>query len=134
MNPAFVQKPDSELPSAPLRRLKLTLAEPRTLAAAEVSKGVEQDQSTLSARLASLKLLALSLMKQIESLEDQTLANTAPELDLQAEVRRFEAELIRNALIKTQGKQRRAARMLGMKVTTLNTKIKRYHLEVKSEE
>jgi DNA-binding NtrC family response regulator len=49
-------------------------------------------------------------------------------LDLQAEVHRFEAELIRSALVSTQGRQRRAARLLGMKVTTLNTKIKRYKI------
>jgi len=49
-------------------------------------------------------------------------------LDLQAEVHRFEAELIRSALARTQGRQRRAARLLGMKVTTLNAKIRRYKI------
>jgi transcriptional regulator with GAF, ATPase, and Fis domain len=49
---------------------------------------------------------------------------------LQAEVRRFEAELIRSALIETGGRQRQAARLLGTKVTTLNTKIKRYKIEI----
>ena len=52
------------------------------------------------------------------------------QIDLQAEVRRFETELIRSALIHTGGRQRQAARLLGTKVTTLNTKIKRYGIEI----
>jgi DNA-binding NtrC family response regulator len=41
-------------------------------------------------------------------------------------VRRFECDLIRWALARTNGHQRRAARLLNIKVTTLNAKIKRY--------
>ena len=48
--------------------------------------------------------------------------------DLQSEVQHFEAELIRSALIMTGGRQRRAAKLLGMKVTTLHSKIRRYGL------
>lgn len=78
----------------------------------------------IDARIGSLKILAQSLMRQIDSLEQD--ANV--KFDAQAEVRKFEAELIRSALIRTGGRQRRAARLLGMKVTTLNTKIRRYHI------
>ena len=45
---------------------------------------------------------------------------------MQEEVRRFEINLIERALRRTGGNQVRAARMLGMKVTTLNSKIIRY--------
>lgn len=76
-------------------------------------------------RIASLKVLALSLLGQIESLEGQIGADELPELNLQREVHEFEATMIRSALAKTGGRQRRAARLLGVKVTTLNTKIKR---------
>ena len=48
--------------------------------------------------------------------------------DLHAEVQRFETEIIRDALKKTGGHQRRAARLLGVKVSTLNAKIKRYKI------
>jgi transcriptional regulator with GAF, ATPase, and Fis domain len=41
----------------------------------------------------------------------------------------FEALLISQALRKTQGHQRRAAQILGLRVTTLNTMIKRYKLD-----
>ena len=39
-------------------------------------------------------------------------------------------ELIRSALIHTGGRQRPAARLLRTKVTTLNTKIKRYKIDI----
>jgi DNA-binding NtrC family response regulator len=80
------------------------------------------------ARIASLKVLALTLLSQVEALEAQIAANDVSELSLQKEVQRFEAAMIKSALAKTGGRQRRAARLLGVKVTTLNTKIKRHKL------
>ncbi len=50
-------------------------------------------------------------------------------MDFSEEVRRFETDLIRWALMRTGGHQRRAARMLNLKVTTLNAKIKRYRIQ-----
>ncbi len=44
------------------------------------------------------------------------------------EVRRFEIDLIRRALHQTSGHQSRAARLLGMNATTLNSKIKTYNI------
>lgn len=44
------------------------------------------------------------------------------------EVRRFETDLIRRALHQTGGHQSRAARLLGMNATTLNSKIKTYNI------
>ena len=82
----------------------------------------------IEARLSSLKILAQSLVREIQSLEEQGAADTPEALNLQTEVRLFEAELIRSALVRTEGRQRRAARLLGMKVTTLNAKIKRYKI------
>ena len=46
------------------------------------------------------------------------------------EVSRFEIELIRRALEFTGGHQSRAAKLLGMNNTTLNSKIKVYNLKV----
>jgi DNA-binding NtrC family response regulator len=79
-------------------------------------------------RISYLKVLALTLLREIASAENMDEPNET--IDLQAEVRRFEAELIRSALIHTGGRQRQAARLLGTKVTTLNTKIKRYQIEI----
>ena len=46
------------------------------------------------------------------------------------EVRRFEMDLIRRALKQTGGHQSRAARLLGMNATTLNSKIKTYNIQL----
>jgi DNA-binding NtrC family response regulator len=47
------------------------------------------------------------------------------------EVRRFEIDLIRRALGQTGGHQSRAARLLGMNATTLNSKIKTYNINLR---
>lgn len=47
------------------------------------------------------------------------------------QVRRFEIDLIRRALEQTGGHQSRAARLLGMNATTLNSKIKTYNINLR---
>ena len=79
-----------------------------------------------------LKVLVMSLLRQLEASEADGGEQHAGTGNLQREVHRFEAELIRNALIQTGGRQRRAARLLGVKVTTLNAKIKRYQISVEA--
>ena len=46
------------------------------------------------------------------------------------EVQRFETHLIKMALSETGGNQARAARLLGIKATTLNSKIKLFKIDV----
>ena len=86
----------------------------------------------LESRINCLKVLARSLLREIASVEKVGDGEGKNSIDLHAEVRRFEAELIRSALIQTGGRQRPAARLLGTKITTLNTKIKRYNIDVKT--
>ena len=81
-------------------------------------------------RISYLKILALSLLREIDSAENTSDGHGNDTIDLHAEVRRFETELIRSALIQTGGRQRPAARLLRTKVTTLNTKIKRYKIDI----
>jgi two-component system NtrC family response regulator len=47
------------------------------------------------------------------------------------EVKKFEIDLIRRALDQTGGHQSRAARLLGLNATTLNSKIKSYNLDAR---
>jgi DNA-binding NtrC family response regulator len=47
------------------------------------------------------------------------------------EVKRFEIDLIRRALDQTGGHQSRAARLLGLNATTLNSKIKSYNIDTR---
>jgi DNA-binding NtrC family response regulator len=48
------------------------------------------------------------------------------------EVRKFEMDLIRRALDQTGGHQSRAARLLGLNATTLNSKIKTYNIPARN--
>jgi DNA-binding NtrC family response regulator len=47
-------------------------------------------------------------------------------------VRKFEVDLIRRALEQTGGHQSRAARLLGLNATTLNSKIKTYNIPARA--
>ena len=51
-------------------------------------------------------------------------------IDFYDEVQRFETHLIKMALAETGGNQAKAARLLGIKATTLNSKIKLFNIEV----
>jgi len=53
--------------------------------------------------------------------------------DFYDNVYRFEIIMIKRALRKAKGNQRKAAQLLGIKATTLNSKIKRYDIEVVSQ-
>lgn len=77
-------------------------------------------------RLEILAALSKSLLQEIESLKQGKIEILDDEIDFAEEVQRFEENLIRSALIKTGGKQRKAAKILNLKVSTLNSKIKRF--------
>ncbi len=84
------------------------------------------DRLAESIRIKLLKVLTLTLLRELEGVGVKN--SHADKFDLQSEVQHFEAELIRSALIMTGGRQRRAAKLLGMKTTTLHSKIRRYGL------
>lgn len=95
---------------------------------------IHLSQPTIAdARFASLKVLLFTLLTEIESLENRLEDADNSGINLHEQVQRFEAALIRVALSKTGGRQRRAARLLGTKVTTLNSKIRRYGLIEQAE-
>jgi DNA-binding NtrC family response regulator len=84
------------------------------------------EQQGASIKLKTLRELTLALLQEVDSLKGNTSFESRPSIEFADEVRRFETDLIRWALLRTGGHQRRAARMLNLKVTTLNAKIKRY--------
>ena len=84
----------------------------------------------LDTRLSGLKEVALKLLSAVESLRVDQCPPESTKLKLDDEVKQFESRLIREALAKTGGNQARAARLLGVKHTTLNAKIKRYQIPV----
>jgi DNA-binding protein Fis len=90
-------------------------------------------------RVRRLVDLASSLMREAQVLaRDKAFADESASLqtvdvakgiDFYNEVQRFETALIKLALDQTEGNQARAARLLGLRATTLNSKIKAYNIE-----
>jgi transcriptional regulator with GAF, ATPase, and Fis domain len=91
-------------------------------------------QRSKDQQLNALKSLASEILKRIESIEniENNICHLVNEdgLHLDEILERFEKDLICVALIRTGGVQIKAARLLGVKLTTLNTKIKRFKIEV----
>jgi len=82
----------------------------------------------LNYKLKTLRELATSLLSEVDELASTRPLDIKTGINIYDEVRRYEIELIRRALRLTNNHQVRAARLLGVKTTTLNSKIKRYKL------
>jgi len=100
----------------------------------DISTAVEESvpptlaEATVEYRLKALESVARGLLQELESLSTLQPPGNSQSVRLYDEVQRFETALIRNALGRTGGSQTRAARLLGIKLTTLNSKIKRYKI------
>jgi DNA-binding NtrC family response regulator len=90
-------------------------------------------EASVVARIEYLKTLVLSILSGLDSLNDSRRAKKRSRLDFQTEVRRFESELIRNALRIALGSQPRAAAILGISTEALNLKIKRLRIEINDD-
>lgn len=102
-----------------------------------VSEGGLSSQRLTNSRVKALKSLAVLLLHEVEFLENLTPHKNGDSskdstLCLASEVEHFEIELIRNALIQSRGHQLKAAKLLGIKMTTLNMKLKRYSIDARS--
>ena len=92
-----------------------------------------QSPSAMNNRLEALKVLSQSLLREVEALKNNNKSENEVieqvregKFDLDQEVKKYEVELIRCALVRTGGRQRRAAKLLNVKISTLNAKIKRF--------
>jgi len=92
------------------------------------------NEVVLDNRLTTLRDVAMTLLREVESLRVTEPYDVSDRIRLYDEVQRFETELIRSALSRTSGNQTRAAQLLGVKLTTLNSKIKRYKIPVPNYE
>jgi DNA-binding NtrC family response regulator len=79
-------------------------------------------------RINALRELGLTLLREVEALQLEPRSHVDCSGGLQRLVERFEIDLIRQALHRCGGNQARAARLLGVKHTTLNAKIRRYKI------
>ena len=87
-----------------------------------------QTPIALGHRISAMKDLAQTLMVELEGVAISPSLDLHDGIHIRDEVLRYEIDLIRAALRMTQNHQRRAAEMLGIKATTLNSKIKKYKL------
>ena len=83
-------------------------------------------------RLEILTALSQALLREVAALQTEN-TDSNREIDLAKEIESYEADLIRSALMQTSGRQRQAARLLNVKTSTLNAKIKRYGLLEKTQ-
>lgn len=87
-------------------------------------------------QIESIKSITCLLLRKIEALENNSTEVSFDALtkgsNLYEVITSFEKNLIKHALRETNWSQKRAAQILGVKVTTLNAKIKRYDINVKS--
>jgi len=99
-------------------------------------------RESLSRRLDSVNNAAQSLLFELREfrgfMTDPSIFNELEDVlipdggDFYSEVQRFEIGLIEEALKLSNGNRSRAARQLSLKVSTLNSKIKRYGLDPNS--
>ena len=96
-----------------------------------------QSFPAMNNRLEALRVLSQSLLLEVEALKDNAKSKVEVieevrdgKIDLEREVQKYEVELIRCALVQTGGRQRRAAKLLNVKISTLNAKIKRYGISI----
>jgi transcriptional regulator with GAF, ATPase, and Fis domain len=82
-------------------------------------------------RIDFLREVTAALLDEVKALTPLKGIKLDTSIDLDEEVRKFEIYLIERALEKTGGSQAQAARLLKLKHTTLNAKIKRYEIGLK---
>ena len=86
------------------------------------------EANALPGQIEMLQKAALSLLKEVQTISTLEATDIVRGIKFYDEVERFERELIMRALELTGGHQVRASRLLGLKVTTLNSKVKRYRI------
>ena len=93
--------------------------------------------SEIQGRVQKLTQLARALASEIETLQREFSSDRMRDrqidfdnngIDFYDEIERYEIELIKSALAKSGGNQSRAARLLRLKSSTLNAKMKHYGL------
>ena len=75
-----------------------------------------------------LNHIVQQLMDEVQQINEPSSTVFEPNFDLANQVRNYEIKLIELALKVSKGSQTKAIRLLGIKKTTLNAKIKRYNI------
>lgn len=83
-------------------------------------------------RVDSLRQVTKALLDEVKALNRLKTVEVKNGINFDEEIKQFEIQLIERALEQTGGNQLKAARLLNLKHTTLNAKIKRYEIHLGS--
>jgi|ERR1043165_3387433 transcriptional regulator with GAF, ATPase, and Fis domain len=111
-----------------MQRLKRVSAKGRLRVVQPVQKSGQTDATDIIESLERLKERAQGMALMIEADEQHKSFELEFGHDFYSSVRLFEIAMIKRALELADGSQTRAAKLLKLKVTTLNSKIKRYKI------
>lgn len=100
----------------------------RPIAQTKFESSSDGDPSRTSIERVRELIRAMTLV--VEAAEQSLVSEFRFSDDFYENVDRFEIIMIKRALRKAKGNQRKAAKLLGLNATTLNSKIKRYGVEV----
>lgn len=81
-------------------------------------------------KLDFLREVTVALLDEVKTLGQTKTVEIENGINFDEEIKTFEIQLIERALEQTGGNQRRAAKLLNLKHTTLNAKIKRYQIHL----
>ncbi len=87
-----------------------------------------EDAKIFKQKLKVMKEIALVLVEEIEALGYVRSVNIRRGINLHEEMRMFEVHLVQSALERTGGHQTKAAKLLGINLTTLHNKLKRLNI------
>ncbi len=77
-----------------------------------------------------IRALVNTLHIEVKTLDSANEEGEDGSIDLPEKMREYESKLIRSALVKTGGNQKKAAELLNIKPTTLNAKIKQLGINI----
>jgi transcriptional regulator with GAF, ATPase, and Fis domain len=101
-----------------------------TLASPDLSSQENEEAPATRNNINTLRELVLRLLCEVQSINEVNTLSIENGFDFYDEVSRFEIDLIKRALLQTGGHQVHASKLLNLKVTTLNSKIKHYNISL----
>lgn len=96
----------------------------------EVNSPETEETTPSQTSVNTLRELVLRLLCEVQNINEVNTLSIENGFDFYDEVSRFEIDLIKRALLQTGGHQVHAAKLLNLKVTTLNSKIKHYNISL----
>ncbi len=91
------------------------------------NKSTVKKIKSIAQKLEAINRIASIVLSEVESIRSRSVSASG-KINYYEEIQHFEVELILYALYQAKGNQRRAAQILNIKPTTLNSKVKRFNL------